>query len=91
MDTLLTLMQLPAQIDPTPERPPGAGIFEQLLNWVLWGVILLGAFGLIASIGLVFFGVIDGRSSRGFQVFLIVCAALVLLGVVGRIIDLLIN
>lgn len=51
----------------------------------MWGAIALGVFGLLVAVILIFVGVIDSRSQQGVRAFLIVCAGLVLLGVVGQI------
>lgn len=72
-------------MDVVPEAPPGADLFQTILNWVMWSAILMGGFGLIVSVILIFAGVLDGRSSQGIRAFLIVCAGLVILGVVGQI------
>lgn len=72
-------------MNPTPEAPPGADTLMTIINWVMWAAIAMGGFGLIAAVILIFMGVIDGRSSQGIRAFLIVCAGLVLLGVVGQI------
>ncbi|QGX08807.1 hypothetical protein EEW87_17535 (plasmid) [Janibacter melonis] len=80
-------VRLPMDIDPTPDAPPGADVFETVINWVMWGAIAMGAIGLIVSVILIFAGVLDGRSSQGIRAFLIVCVGLVLLGVVGQIIS----
>lgn len=72
-------------MNPTPEPPPGADTLMTIINWVMWAAIAMGGFGLIAAVILIFMGVIDGRSSQGIRAFLIVCAGLVLLGVVGQI------
>lgn len=72
--------------DPTPVPPPGAELISDVLNWIFWFVIAIGIVGLLASVGLVFFGVIDGRSSQGFKSFFIVCLAIILAGAVGQIV-----
>lgn len=82
-----TSLAVPAVVNPTPEAPPGSDGLLTILNWVMWGVIALGVFGLLIAIGLVFFGVVDNRSSIGFKAFIIVCAALALVGAVGQIVN----
>ncbi|WP_068255630.1 hypothetical protein [Janibacter corallicola] len=74
-------------MNPTPEAPPGAQLFETIINWVMWGAVAMGSFGLIVAVILIFAGVLDGRSSQGVRAFLVVCAGLVLIGVVGQIIS----
>lgn len=74
-------------MNPNPEPPPGAELFETIINWVMWGAVAMGSFGLIVAVILIFAGVLDGRSSQGVRAFLVVCAGLVLIGVVGQIIS----
>lgn len=74
-------------MNPTPVAPPGADTLMTVLNWVMWAAIAMGGFGLIVAVILIFVGVIDGRSSQGLRAFLVVCAGLVLLGVVGQILS----
>lgn len=46
---------LPMVPKPRPERPPGAGMIEQLLNWTLWvGIAIAVAGFLISGIWLIF-------------------------------------
>lgn len=80
------LARLPMDVvDPTPEAPPGSDAFATVINWIMWAAVALGVFGLLAAVILIFVGVIDSRSSQGLRAFLIVCAGLALLGVVGQI------
>lgn len=83
--TATALSHLPGVVNPTPEAPPGSDLFSTVINWVMWGAIALGVFGLLVAVILIFVGVIDSRSQQGVRAFLIVCAGLVLLGVVGQI------
>lgn len=80
------IARIPADVvDPTPEAPPGSDAFSTVINWIMWAAIALGVFGLLAAVILIFVGVIDSRSSQGLRAFLIVCAGLALLCVVGQI------
>lgn len=88
--TATALSRIPAVIDPDPEAPPGSDAFGTLINWVMWGTIALGVFGLLVAVILIFVGVLDSRSSMGVKAFLIVCAGLVLVGVVGQIANMLV-
>lgn len=87
LDLIAAVPDFAAVPSPTPQAPPGSGAFMKLINWLMWGAIVFGLFGLIVSVILVFTGVMDGRSSQGFRAFLIVCAGLIVLGMLGQIVN----
>ena len=59
-----TLASLP---NPNPEQPPGTDGFTTLLNWIAWGVIVLGLAGFLASAGYLAFASFTGPRDQRFQ------------------------
>lgn len=62
--------------NPQPEQPPGTEGFTTLLNWIAWGVIVLGLAGFLASAGYLAFASFTGREINGFKglvIAIIVC------------------
>ncbi|MBF4636233.1 hypothetical protein ITJ38_17620 [Agreia pratensis] len=53
--------------DPTPEQPPGTEGVNTLLNYLSWGVIVLGLAGFLASAGFLAFAAFTGREINGFK------------------------
>lgn len=76
-ETLNTASILAANLpDISPEQPPGTDGFTTLLNWIAWGVIILGLAGFLASAGYLAFASFTGREITGFKglvISIIVC------------------
>lgn len=67
---------LSALPNPNPEQPPGTEGFTTLLNWIAWGVIVLGLAGFLAAAGYLAFAAFTGREINGFKglvICIIVC------------------
>jgi hypothetical protein len=78
-----SLSALP-QIDP--EQPPGTEGFTTLLNWIAWGVIVLGLAGFLASAGYLAFASFTGREINGFKGLVICIIVCILATAAGSII-----
>ena len=62
--------------DLDPEQPPGTEGFTTVLNWIVWGVIILGLAGFLCSAGYLAFASFTGREIQGFKgliIAIIVC------------------
>lgn len=62
--------------NPKPVQPPGTSGFTTLLNWIAWGVIVLGLAGFLVSAGYLAFASFTGREINGFKglvIAIIVC------------------
>ena len=73
LPSLASVLAVP---DVAPEEPPGVGNFTTLLNWIAWGVIMLGLAGFLASAGYLAFASFTGREIQGFKglvITIIVC------------------
>lgn len=60
----------------TPEQPPGTEGFSKIINWITWGVLVLGLAGFLASAGYLAFASFTGREVQGFKglvICIIVC------------------
>lgn len=81
MFDLMTLMVavpdfISALPNPNPEQPPGTEGFTTVLNWIAWGVIVLGLVGFLCSAGFLALASLTGREIQGFKglvIAIIVC------------------
>lgn len=74
--------------DVSPEAPPGVEGFTTLLNWISWGVIMLGLAGFLASAGYLAFASFTGREIQGFKglvISIIVCILAVAAAAIIRV------
>ena len=78
-----TIAALP---NPKPEQPPGTDGFTTLLNWIAWGVIVLGLAGFLASAGYLAFASFTGREINGFKGLVICIIVCILATAAGTII-----
>ncbi|MGO0605302.1 MULTISPECIES: hypothetical protein [Brevibacterium] len=78
-----TIAALP---NPNPEQPPGTDGFTTLLNWIAWGVIVLGLAGFLASAGYLAFASFTGREINGFKGLVICIIVCILATAAGTII-----
>lgn len=89
------LAQLPGLIeagsvvpDVEPEEPPGVDGFNTILNWISWGVIMLGLAGFMASAGYLAFASFTGREINGVKglvICIIVCVLAVAAAAIVRV------
>ncbi len=71
--------------NPTPEAPPGVDGVSTLLNWLAWGVIMLGLAGFLASAGYLAFAAFTGREVQGFKGLAISILVCILASAAGTI------
>lgn len=71
--------------NPQPEQPPGTEGFTTLLNWIAWGVIVLGLAGFLASAGYLAFASFTGREIQGFKGLVIAIIVCILATAAGAI------
>lgn len=71
--------------NPTPEAPPGVDGVSTLLNWLAWGVIILGLAGFLASAGYLAFAAFTGREIQGFKGLAISILVCILASAAGTI------
>ncbi|MCB7138247.1 hypothetical protein [Cellulosimicrobium marinum] len=71
--------------NPTPEAPPGVDGISTLLNWLAWGVIILGLAGFLASAGYLAFAAFTGREIQGFKGLAISILVCILASAAGTI------
>lgn len=71
--------------DPTPEQPPGTEGFTTVLNWLSWGVMMLGLAGFLASAGYLAFASFTGREINGFKGLVIAIIVCILASAAGAI------
>ena len=72
--------------DLNPEQPPGTEGFTTVLNWIVWGVIILGLAGFLCSAGYLAFASFTGREIQGFKGLIIAIIACILATAAGAII-----
>lgn len=70
-----------------PEQPPGTDGFTTLINWIAWGVIVLGLAGFLASAGYLAFASFTGREINGFKGLVICIIVCILASAAGAIIQ----
>jgi hypothetical protein len=73
--------------DVSPEQPPGTEGFTTLLNWIAWGVIILGLAGFLASAGYLAFASFTGREITGFKGLVIAIIVCILATAAGAILQ----
>lgn len=73
--------------DISPEQPPGTDGFTTLLNWIAWGVIILGLAGFLASAGYLAFASFTGREITGFKGLVIAIIVCILATAAGAILQ----
>lgn len=71
--------------DPNPEQPPGTEGFTTVLNWIAWGVIVLGLAGFLCSAGFLAFASFTGREINGFKGLVIAIIVCILATAAGTI------
>ncbi|GED11343.1 hypothetical protein [Cellulosimicrobium cellulans] len=71
--------------NPTPEPPPGVDGIETLLNYLAWGVIILGLAGFLSSAGYLAFAAFTGREIQGFKGLAISILVCILASAAGTI------
>ncbi|WP_043652344.1 hypothetical protein [Cellulosimicrobium cellulans] len=71
--------------NPTPEAPPGVEGVSTMLNWLAWGVIMLGLAGFLASAGYLAFAAFTGREVQGFKGLAISILVCILASAAGTI------
>lgn len=84
MDLVINAGGLP---NPKPEQPPGTEGFTQILNWITWGVIVLGLAGFLCSAGFLAFASFTGREINGFKGLVIAIIVCILATAAGGIIQ----
>lgn len=72
--------------DLNPEQPPGTEGFTTVLNWIVWGVIILGLAGFLCSAGYLAFASFSGREIQGFKGLVIAIVVCILATAAGAII-----
>ena len=73
--------------NPTPEQPPGTDGINTILNWLSWGVMILGLAGFLASAGYLAFAAFTGREIQGFKGLAIAIIVCILATAAGGIIQ----
>ncbi|QUC01861.1 MULTISPECIES: hypothetical protein [Cellulosimicrobium] len=74
--------------DPSPEEPPGVEGVTTVLNWLSWGVIVLGVAGFLVSAGYLAFAAFTGREINGFKglvMSILVCILATGVGAIMRV------
>lgn len=71
--------------DPVPEPPPGVEGFTTVLNWLAWGVMMLGLAGFLSSAGYLAFAGFTGREITGIKGLVIAVIVCVLASAAGAI------
>lgn len=79
-ETALALPEL------NPEQPPGTEGFTTVLNWIVWGVIILGLAAFLCSAGYLAFASFTGREIQGFKGLIIAIVVCILATAAGAII-----
>lgn len=69
-----------------PEQPPGTEGFTTVLNWIVWGVIILGLAGFLCSAGYLAFASFTGREIQGFKGLIIAIIVCILATAAGSIV-----
>lgn len=69
-----------------PEQPPGTDGFVTVLNWIVWGVIILGLAGFLVGSGYLVFASLTGREIQGFKMLVLAIIACILATAAGGIV-----
>lgn len=72
--------------DLNPEQPPGTEGLTTVLNWIVWGVIILGLAGFLCSAGYLAFASFTGREIQGFKGLIIAILVCILATAAGAIV-----
>ncbi|VTR76034.1 hypothetical protein [Cellulomonas hominis] len=57
--------------DPTPEQPPGTEGVQTLLNWLSWGVMIVGFGVFLGGAGVLGAAAFSGREAKGVKIIVI--------------------
>lgn len=68
------------------EQPPGTDGFMTVLNWITWGVIILGFAGFLVGAGYLAFASYTGREINGFKGIVLAIIVCILAGSAASII-----